>query len=165
MNFLTATAAPVVRFVGETRHEFPRLTRGELGVLMARWGEAGRKVLRAAMEEAALPAEKRFAELRVYDEQVRLVSYLRSQLFVIGNAEEAVLESMRKHDPRVTQKDLSGIPLSLTEVIDLAFEVCGFEPVYHVPPQEEPADPKAGSPGTDGSTGSRATSGSDATAV
>ena len=151
MNFIASIAPPVVLVVNGQRHEFPRLKLRVVALLMARWAAEDRKRLQEACALGNLSSEQTADRMQRFEDESRLVSYFLQSLFRVDRACEAVLESMRIIDPRLTPEALDNLGLTVDELVDLACLLAQKAPVNEE--GEASALPLASGP-TGGGTGS-----------
>ncbi len=134
MSTLTeASDAPVVRVVNDVTHEFPKLTRDQVGVLIAKWSAEDRvrllkslKVLMAAGFSEDVRADK----LLEFDRRVFCITYILRCTEQSDRVEEVL---------RLSAPDIDPSFLATLDAMYLAREIIGWK-------DEASADPNRTEP-------------------
>ncbi len=122
--FTAACEAPIVRVKGEQTYEFPRLKRGQLGGLLARWGVQDRELLKVRLAEAGATPEQKLKELAELDEASRLLGYAYRSIFQFERAAETVEASLKLLLPGNGTVD--ALPFGPEELFEVAAELWGM---------------------------------------
>lgn len=130
MDLENATAAPIVRKVGDRTFEFPRLTMGDLGKLLAVLREDRRKALLRNLEDLKPSMDHKLEALRAFDERpLDTFDGLRWARSPEGTS-RTLLASLKLAKPDATEDDVKALPIAPLVLSNIAFELWGFTPTY-----------------------------------
>ncbi len=133
MSTLTeASDAPVVRVVNDVTHEFPKLTRKQVGGLTARWAAEDRARVLAVLDAGKISEPIRADKLIEFDRDSRGISYGLRCMSELSRADEVLELSKPGADTSF---------VTMLDIVDLACEVWGWKVDLSADPNRKPETP------------------------
>lgn len=119
MSFTTASGAPVVRIINGISREFVPPKRDQVGRQIAAWAAADKVRLKQMLDECNVDPSIRFAILKQFDQESRLVTYGMQCAMEFERSGEIVRQA-------AGIESIDEFGFTPDEVVGLALELWGF---------------------------------------
>lgn len=135
MSFAAATGAPVVATdANGLQQEFRKLTRAEIGALIARWAAEDRHRLKTTLAESNASPELRVAQLTEFDERAAMFGF---GLVRLNEFPKRTLESLCL-SRNETPEQAEAWAFTREELIEIVYATWGENYGYYKRLAEEP---------------------------